>query len=70
MVVRNDGVSTLKKQVPQQQDVTAAAITAVCRKAGPKKLLQVPKWSNGWKFEGVPFESKVIVSVCNSVLWS
>lgn len=62
LVVRNDGVSTLKKQVPQQQDITVAAITAVSRKAGPKKLLQAPKWSNGWKFEGVPFESKVFIS--------
>jgi hypothetical protein len=70
LVVRNDGISTLKKQVPQQQDITVAAITAISRKTGPKKLLQVPKWSNGWKFEGVPFESKVFVSVCNSILWS
>lgn len=69
LVVRNDSVSTLKRQVPQQQDITVAAITAVSRKAGPKKLLQAPKWSNGWKFEGVPFESKVFVSVCISVLW-
>jgi hypothetical protein len=71
--VRNDSVSTLKKQAQQQQqqlqqDVTVATMTAVSRKAVPKKSLQSPKWSNGWKFEGVPFESKVFISVRNFVL--
>jgi hypothetical protein len=72
LVVRNDGVSTLKKQVQQQQqhlqqDVTVAALS---RKAVPKKSLQSPKWSNGWKFEGDPFESKVFISVCNFIFIS
>jgi hypothetical protein len=73
LVVRNDDVSTLKKQAQEQQqleqDMTVAVMTALCRKAVPKKLLQSPKWSNGWKFEGVPFESKVFVSVRNFILF-
>ncbi|KAJ9598117.1 hypothetical protein L9F63_026779, partial [Diploptera punctata] len=32
------------------------------RKSIPKKTLQLPKWSNGWQFEGEPFESKVFLS--------
>jgi hypothetical protein len=72
LAIRNDDVSTLKKEAEQQQqlqqDMTVAVMTAVSRKAAPKKLLQSPKWSNGWKFEGVPFESKVFVSVRNFIL--
>jgi hypothetical protein len=72
IVAQNDDVSTLKKQAQQQQqqlqqDTTVAVMTALSRKAVPKKLFQSPKWSNGWKFEGVPFESKVFVSVCNFI---
>jgi hypothetical protein len=72
LVVHSDGVSVLKKQVQQQQqhlqqDLTVAALS---RKAVPKKSLQSPKWSNGWKFEGDPFESKVFISVCNFILFS
>ncbi|XP_023722154.1 uncharacterized protein LOC111872450 isoform X2 [Cryptotermes secundus] len=59
LIVRHDGVPTLKKQVQQQQDMTVAALS---RKAFPKKSLQSPKWSNGWKFVGNPFESKVFIS--------
>jgi hypothetical protein len=73
-VVQNDGVSALKKQVQQQQqqqlqqhDIPVAALS---RKAVPKKSLQSPKWSNGWKFEGTPFESKVFISVCNFIFFS
>ncbi|XP_021916098.1 uncharacterized protein LOC110828084 isoform X2 [Zootermopsis nevadensis] len=63
LVVRNDDISTIKKQTQQpQQDTTVAVMTALSRKVVPKKLLQSPKWSNGWKFEGDPFESKVFVS--------
>jgi hypothetical protein len=60
-------VSTLKKQVQQQQDLTVATLS---RKVAPKKSLQSPKWSNGWKFEGDPFESKVFISVCNFIFFS
>jgi hypothetical protein len=72
LVLRNDGVSTLKKQVQQQQQVQQQDImvAALSRKAVPKKSLQSPKWSNGWKFVGNPFESKVFISVCNFILLS
>lgn len=64
--VRNDGASSLKKQTQQQhagsQDM-ATVVTLLSRKIAPKKpLQQSPKWSNGWKFEGDPFESKVFLS--------
>jgi hypothetical protein len=73
LVVRNDDVSTLKKQVQQQQQQIQqqdTTVAAVCRKAVPKKSLQSPKWSNGWKFVGNPFEGKVFISVSNFIFFS
>ena len=58
---KNDMVPhhALKKQAPQHQDLAVVTM----RKASFKKSLQLPKWSNGWKFEGEPVESKVFLSV-------
>ena len=61
-VFRNETVTSnhvLKKQTPQHQDMAVVGL----RKSNPKKNLQLPKWSNGWQFEGEPFESKVFLSV-------
>lgn len=60
-----DGASPPKKLTQQQhagfQDMATAI--ALLRKTAPKRpLQQSPKWSNGWKFEGDPFENKVFLS--------
>ncbi|PSN49107.1 hypothetical protein C0J52_13650, partial [Blattella germanica] len=53
-----------KKQlhVPGAQELGSVALMSYARKPAPRKSLQSPKWSNGWKFEGQPFESRVFTA--------
>lgn len=52
-------VAALQKKTKKK---TIANLSAIVVKI-PKRQPQVPKWSNGWKWEGEPYEAKVFLNV-------
>ncbi|KAJ9599375.1 hypothetical protein L9F63_010137, partial [Diploptera punctata] len=67
LVLRGTSVKLITYKVPANRRTSVGSRKEQCRRnnsvfRSETKTLQLPKWSNGWQFEGEPFESKVFLS--------
>lgn len=49
--------------IKTSDEVESEVETAVVSVPGPRKTHPLPKWSNGWSWEGQPYKAKVFITV-------